>query len=180
MPQPLIKLLLKQNILKYGDFTLRSGIKSNYYCDIKEALGHPKILNLIRNELVKRVPKNSTCIAGSGYGGITLASLVAHTLKLPLVLVRDKVKDHGTKKLIDGYIPTNKDVVCIIDDVYTTGSSITDTIEKLSPLKVRLAKPVVVLNRSKDREVISIITDKDLIKNSLHSPTKHVVYPQTV
>src|SRR5690606_6420313 len=124
MNKPLAKLLNKNNILKYGNFTLRSGITSHYYCDIKEAFGHPQILNKITNELLKLIPKNSTCIAGSGYGGITLATLVAYKKKLPLVLVRDKVKDHGTKKVIDGYAPNKKDFVCIIDDVYTTGSSI--------------------------------------------------------
>ena len=82
--------------------------------------------------------------------------------KLPLVLVRDKVKDHGTKKIIDGYIPNRSDVVCIVDDVFTTGSSIKDTKEKLMPLKVKFTKPVVVLNRSKKSTVISILTKKNL------------------
>ena len=158
----LAKLLNEKNILKYGDFTLRNGSTSHYYCDIKEAFGYPKILNKITDELLKLVPKNTTCIAGSGYGGITLATLIAHKKKLPLVLVRDKVKDHGTKKAIDGYIPEKKDVVCIVDDVYTTGSSISDTRERLLTLRVKFAKPVVVLNRSKKPSILSLLTDEDL------------------
>ena len=159
----LIALLKKENILKYGNFTLRSGAKSTYYCDIKEGLGSPQLLKEIVNNLVLLVPDNTTCIAGSGYGGITLASVVAYKKNLPLILVRDKVKDHGTKKVIDGYVPTKKDYVCIIDDVYTTGSSIEDTKEKLKVTKCKLTKPVVVLNRSKKSSVISVLTDKDLI-----------------
>ena len=158
----LITLLKQNNILTYGDFTLRSGEQSSYYCDIKQALGNPKILKLIIAELIKLVPTNTTCIAGSGYGGITLASLVAHKLGLPLSLVRDKVKDHGTKKLIDGYIPNKKDVVCIIDDVFTTGSSIIDTREKLVITNTKFTKPLVVLNRSKSKDVVSILSEKDL------------------
>jgi orotate phosphoribosyltransferase len=159
----LIKLLKKEKIIKLGDFTLRSGIKSNYYCDIKEAFGNPITLKTIVNQLVKVVPGNVTCIAGSGYGGITLASLVSYKLKMPLVLVRDKVKDHGTKKVIDGYTPNNKDVVCIIDDVFTTGSSIKDTKDKLVITKVKFSKHVVVLNRSNSKEVISLISDSDIL-----------------
>jgi orotate phosphoribosyltransferase len=163
MNKSLTKLLSEKNIIKYGNFTLRSGISASYYCDIKEVFGYPEILMRIIDELLKLIPKNSTCIAGSGYGGITLASLVAYKKNLPLVLVRDKVKNHGIKKVIDGYIPNKKDVVCIIDDVYTTGSSISDTMEKLSVLNVTFTKPVVVLNRSKKRTILSLLIDKDLL-----------------
>lgn len=162
----LLALLKRKNILTYGDFTLRSGVKTDYYCDIKEALGDPELVTILTDALVKIVPKGATCIAGSGYGGITLASLVAYKLKLPLSLVRDKIKDHGTKKSIDGYLPTNKDRVCIVDDVYTTGSSIRDTKEKLTPTKVKFSKAIVVLVRSNKKEVLSLLSDKDLISNT--------------
>lgn len=160
----LLKLLKKKNIIKFGEFTLRSGIKSNYYCDVKEVLGDPITLKIIVNELVKIIPKKVNCIAGSGYGGITLASLVAYKLKLPLALVRDKVKNHGTKKFIDGYLPNSKDRVCIVDDVFTTGSSITDTKNKLAITKVKFSKSVVVLNRSAKKDILSLVNNKDILK----------------
>ncbi len=158
----LIHELKNKKIIKYGDYILRSGIKSKYYCDIKETFGNPKLLGLIVNQLVKVVPKNSTCIAGSGYGGITLASLTAYKLKVPLVLVRDNVKSHGTKKIIDGYMPTKNDVVCIVDDVFTTGSSILETKNKLKFTKVKFCRPVVVLKRKNSKSVIGLISDKDI------------------
>lgn len=156
------KVLQKENILKHGDFILRSGIRSSYYCDIKEALGKPKILNRIIDGAIALIPKATTCIAASGYGGITLASIIAHRKKLPIVLVRDKVKNHGTKKIIDGYVPTKNDFVCIVDDVFTTESSIKYTKQKLVFLKCKFVTPVVVLNRSTKKSVVSILSDKDL------------------
>ncbi len=165
----LIKELKKKNILKFGNFTLRSGLKANYYCDIKEAFGDPNLLNLLIGELLKIVPKNTTCIAGSGYGGITLASLIAYKTKLPLTLVRDKVKDHGTKKIIDGYVPKNKDRVCVVDDVFTTGSCIKEVKEKLAFTKTKFTRAVVVLNRSgksKNGDVFSLVTGEE-VSNSL-------------
>jgi orotate phosphoribosyltransferase len=155
-------MLQDQGVLVYGDFILRNGESSNYYCDIKQALGNPKIVKKMIDALLPLIPQKATCIAGSGYGGISLASLIAYKKKLPLVLVRDKVKDHGTKKIIDGYVPNKKDIVCIIDDVFTTGSSIADTKEKLRPLGVVFTKPVVVLNRSKSKSVVFLISDKDI------------------
>jgi orotate phosphoribosyltransferase len=161
----LIKYLKSKNVLKFGEFTLRSGTKTHYYCDIKEALGDPELLDLLTKGLIKLVPKNTTCIAGSGYGGITLASLVSYKLKLPLVLVRDKIKNHGTKKLIDGYVPIAKDRVCIVDDVFTTGSSIRETKKKLMKTKTKITKAIVVLNRSNKKEVLSLLDDRDLVIN---------------
>lgn len=81
--------------------------------------------------------------------------------------MRDKVKDHGTKKLIDGYIPNGKDVVCVVDDVFTTGSSIYNTKEKLETRTSRFTKPVVVLNRSKDKKALSLLAVSDLKKGSI-------------
>ena len=158
----LLSRMKKKNLIKYGTFTLRSGKTSSYYCDIKEALGDPELLHTMTTELARIVPPNATCIAGSGYGGIALATLVAHKTKLPLSLVRDKAKAHGTGKLIDGYIPHKHDKVCIVDDVFTTGSSITDTKEKLKGTKTKYTKPVVVLNRSNKKNILSLFTDKDL------------------
>lgn len=164
LPMKLLKLLIQKNVLKYGDFKLRSGIKSSYYCDIKEAIGDPHILKEIVKEMIKVVPKDATCIAASGYGGITITSLVAYKLNLPITLVRDKVKDHGTRKIIDGYMPNKNDVVCIVDDVFTTGSSVSDTKKKLLNTKAKFSKAVVVLNRSRRNDIISLITDKDIGK----------------
>ena len=162
----LIKGLKNKNVLKFGEFTLRSGIKSNYYCDIKEALGDPDLLLKMASGLIRIVPRNTTCIAGAGYGGITLASLVSYRLKLPLTLVRNEAKNYGTKKIIDGYLPNNKDKICIVDDVFTTGSSIEDIKEKLATTKAKFARPVVVLNRSNDKKIISLLKDKDIFMQS--------------
>jgi orotate phosphoribosyltransferase len=160
----LVKLLKKQNILKYGRFKLRSGLYSSYYCDVKEALGNQETLNKIMEGIIPIIPKMTTCIACSGYGGIALASVVAYKMKLPIAFVRNEIKDHGTKKLIDGYIPTRNDYVCIMDDVFTTGSSINDTKQKLLFLKCKFVKPVVVLNRAEKNKVISVIRESDLLK----------------
>lgn len=162
----LVDLFKKAKIIKFGSYTLTSGIQSHYYCDVKEVLGDSVLLRKVISELVKIIPKQATCIAGMGYGGISLASLVAFNLKLPIVMVRDKPREHGTKKTIDGYITRNKVVVCVVDDVFTTGSSIRNIKSKLLHTKTKFTKSVVVLNRSNfanTKEVVSLITDKDIV-----------------
>ena len=102
MSKKLVKLLIKKNILKHGIFILKSGEKSNFYSDIKESFGDTEILTNIVYELTKLIPDNTTCVAASGYGGITLASLISYKKKIPLILIRDNIKHHGTKKIIEG------------------------------------------------------------------------------
>lgn len=159
----LVGSLRKHEIVVFGSFTLRSGMQSSYYCDIKRALGIPSVLRQMVRGLVAAVPERATCIAGSGYGGITLASLVAFAKRLPLVLVRDVVKDHGTKRRIDGYVPTKADRVCIIDDVYTTGSSIAQTKQGLAETGAACTMPVVVLQRGVVKGVIALLVDRDIL-----------------
>lgn len=105
----LLKLLKDEVVIQYGEFNLTSGIKASYYCDMKLAFGNPRILKVLVKELSPLVPKRTTCVAGLGYGGITLATLISYKLDLPLILVRDKAREHGTKKMIDGYVPSKKD-----------------------------------------------------------------------
>ena len=80
------------------------------------------------------------------------------------MLVRNEVKNHGTKKTVEGYLPTKNDRVCIVDDVFMTGSSINDTKQKLAPLKCKFTKPVVVINRSRKKFVLCVLQGDDLIK----------------
>ena len=65
-----------------------------------------------------------------------------------LTLVRNEVKDHGTQKIIEGHTPTNKDIVAIIDDVVTSGSSLLKT-RKLLGSNILVQGYYVVVKRTK-------------------------------
>ena len=122
------KEFIDLGIVRHGDFTLRGGDYASYYCDIKKVYGYPELLNHLSKVLSARIPEHTTCLAAAGYGGIPLATALSLETNLPLSLVRDKIKDHGTQLIVDGYSPTEADSVCIIDDVFTTGSSVREVI----------------------------------------------------
>lgn len=127
-------------------------------------MGDPAILLKMFQMLTLLVPDDATCIAVSGYGGIALGTLVSQRRKLPLTMVRDKARTHGTKKMIEGYVPTQGDLVCIIDDVFTTGGSTSKIKQKLLETQCRFTAPVVVVNRSQEKSVLSILTESDVKK----------------
>src|SRR3989338_8803440 len=71
--------------------------------------------------------------------------------KNKLSAVRNEIKNHGIKKSIEGYVPEMKDRVVIIDDLFTTGSSILDTAKELKKEGANIIGAIVVINRSKTR-----------------------------
>lgn len=72
---------------------------------------------------------------------------MAIKLRLPLVLVRDKVKKHGLKKMIDGYIPSKQDKVVIVDDIFTTGTCIMNMAKIFQRTGIKIIAGCVAVNR---------------------------------
>lgn len=106
-------------------FTWVSGIKSPIYCDNRLIISYPDIRDLVARsfaeEIKKRYP-DVEIVAGTATAGIPHAAWVAQILGLPMVYVRSSSKDHGTQKLIEGWMPEGAKVV-LIEDLLSTGSS---------------------------------------------------------
>jgi len=152
-------------LLKEGDFVLRSGKRNKYYIDLKEGFGDPEFIPLATTAFRSIVPTDTTCVAGMGLGGIPLATSYSTTYKIPLCLVREKPKGRGTNAQIEGYVPTEKDRVTILDDVFTRGTSIIDTMEVLIRTGVTKFYACVILQRetsSLSIPVYSALTLEDL------------------
>ena len=101
----LLEKLKEIGAIKGGDFVLKGGEKSTVYFDIKKAYGDPDVFKEIVSEVLKLIPEETTCIAGSGNGGIPLAVALSLEMNKKLSIVRDVEKNHGTKQMVDGHIP---------------------------------------------------------------------------
>lgn len=171
--------LKKLGIVKNGKFKLTSGKTSDFYINMKGALAYPEISELICNELCKivdpvkrpdrhRASNKATCIASIGYGGLPLAARVSLKLGLPLVVVREAPRKHGLKNSIDGYVPTARDKVAIIDDVFTMGTSMNKIITALSKTKAKIIAGYVVVDRGETANfpilIRSLMNAKQLTK----------------
>lgn len=123
-------LLLRLSAVKisvHPPFTWTSGIKSPIYCDNRIILSAPSDRSHIVEELVSQVhllSQRPDVIAGTATAGIGWAALVADRLKLPMVYVRPKPKEHGAGKQIEGTLKQGSHVVVIEDLVSTGGSSL--------------------------------------------------------
>ncbi|KKT28062.1 MAG: Orotate phosphoribosyltransferase [Candidatus Yanofskybacteria bacterium GW2011_GWA2_44_10] len=144
--------LKKIGVAKRGQVVLTTGLRSDFYIDLKIAYGDPELLQLMISEVLKRMDKNITCVAGLGHGGIPLATALALNKNLKLVLVRKEKRKHGSKKWIDGYCPIKSDRIVVVDDVLTTGSSIKEIIRKIEPTGAKIIKCIVIVNRSPNKK----------------------------
>jgi orotate phosphoribosyltransferase len=66
---------------------------------------------------------------------------------LPASFIRDSEKNHGLGGMIDGYIPEANDVAAVVDDVFTTGSSLRETIEIILSTQAEKSSCHVVVKR---------------------------------
>jgi orotate phosphoribosyltransferase len=113
--------------LQFGEFTLASGARSNYYIDIKRASTDPKVLYLISQlmaESIQASGKRYDRIAGVVLGSVPLAAALSLATGIPYVMVRKEKKDHGTSKLIEGVLNKSDNVIVVEDVITSAGSSI--------------------------------------------------------
>ena len=103
-------------------FTFASGIKSPIYCDNRFVLGFSDERDVIVDGFVQAIDSDADVIVGVATAGIPWASFIADRMKKPLAYVRNKPKDHGAGKQIDGAEVKGKKVV-VIEDLITTGKS---------------------------------------------------------
>ena len=113
-------------------FIWTSGIVSPIYCDNRIINSKVDVRsdvisafsNLVLEHYMKDAQHDVQIIAGVSTGGIPYGSLIADRLKLPFIYVREKRKEHGLKKMVEGYYETGNRVILIEDHISTGVSSI--------------------------------------------------------
>lgn len=114
-------------------FVWASGWNSPIYNDNRRILSYPDVRNFVKIEFARTIIENFPdveAIAGVATGAISIGAIVADTLGLPYVYVRDTPKDHGLENCIEGNLKPGKKVV-VIEDLVSTGGSSLKTVEIL-------------------------------------------------
>lgn len=145
------KILNKIGALKFGAFKLTSGKISPYYIDLRIIPSFPdafqKICNLQAAFIKEEIGlKSFDRIAGIPIAGIPFASLIAYNLKKPFLYIRKGVRLHGRKRRIEGIL-TPGDRVLLIDDLITTGLSLTEAKKAIEAEGGVTTDAVVLLDR---------------------------------
>ena len=136
--------LLSAGCIKFGDFTLKSGLKSPIYIDLRQIITYPKLLEQVGAAYLPLLEKiQFERLAGLPYAAIPIATAISLAGNYPMIYPRKEVKEYGTKAAIEGEYHAGETVV-VIDDLATTGGSKFEAIEKLTGAEL-IVKDVVVL-----------------------------------
>jgi uridine monophosphate synthetase len=139
--------LLSAGCIKFGSFTLKSGLQSPIYIDLRQIISYPKLLSDIAQAYL---PLLSTLqfsrLAGLPYAAIPIATAISLAGNYPMIYPRKEVKTYGTKAEIEGEYHTGETVV-VIDDLATTGGSKFEAIEKLTSAGLVVEDVVVLVDR---------------------------------
>ena len=137
-----IQFLEGAGVLKFGDFTAKSGRKIPYFINagmIKTGNDIAKLGEFYAKAYNEKLGAKKAVLYGPAYKGISLAvsaavALSKDGLNVPFFFNRKEVKDHGEGGVFVGYVPTAGEEIVIIEDVITAGTAIRESMEILSHL----------------------------------------------
>ena len=151
-----IDFLRSANVLKFGDFTAKSGRKIPYFINAGEIKTGDQICKLgefYAKAYFDKVGNKKTVLYGPAYKGISIAvatsvALSKEGLDVPFFFNRKEAKDHGEGGIFVGYKPTAGEEVVIVEDVITAGTAIRESMANLSSLEgVKVAACFVMVDR---------------------------------
>src|SRR5262245_59528004 len=148
-PLPPLRAALRDHVLqhsvKFGDFTLKSGARSNWFVDAKQTACRPDGILLLADAALDVIPDDATAIGGLTIGADPVAYGVAAVAatrgrRLRSFTVRKEAKDHGIAGRIAGALEPG-DRVVITEDTTTRGTSLFEAVDAVRAFG---AEPVLI------------------------------------
>ncbi len=144
---PLANALLEAGCIKFGAFTLKSGLQSPIYLDLRRLITHPPLLKRVAKAYAEKLSAlQFDRLAGIPYAGLPIATAIALEMGRPLIYPRREAKDYGTQAAIEGDFAPGE-VVAVIDDLATTGGAKIEAIQKLEGAGLIVEDIVVLIDR---------------------------------
>ncbi|MEG0037424.1 MAG: orotate phosphoribosyltransferase [Victivallaceae bacterium] len=139
--------LYKIGAIKIGEFTLKNGSQSPLYIDLRLMISDPLLLQAVANLIWRKGPEyNCSLLCGVPYTALPIATIISLNNNIPMVMRRKEIKDHGTKKRLEGIFSPNQTCL-VIEDVMVTGSSIMETCDLLREEGLVVREALVFLDR---------------------------------
>ncbi len=139
--------LLEAGCVRFGQFTLKSGLQSPIYLDLRLLVGHPRLLQQVASAYLPVLRRLSfDRLAALPYAALPIVTAICLQSGWALVYPRKESKAYGTRASVEGvFLPGER--VAVVDDLATTGGSKFEAIEKLAAAGLQVQDVVVLIDR---------------------------------
>lgn len=154
--QRFIKFMVDNDVLRFGEFTLKSGRKAPYFINTGNYRTGSQLAKLGKYyaACIKENNLTAETLVGPAYKGIPLAVTTAvaladeYSVDMNYCFDRKEVKDHGEGGLFVGKQLTDGEKVIIVEDVMTSGKALREILPKLkAAANVEVAGMIISVDR---------------------------------
>jgi uridine monophosphate synthetase len=148
----LARRLFESGCIKFGEFTLRSGLLSPIYIDLRLLVGHPELLDRAASAYLQVLRSlRFDRLAALPYAALPIGTAVSLKGGWPLIYPRKETKDYGTRAQIEGVFHSGERVV-VLDDLATTGGTKLEAVDRLRAAGLIVEDIVVLIDRQSGAE----------------------------
>lgn len=130
-----------------GTFELRSGQTVSEYFDKYLFESDPRLLRRVAAAIQPLVPPDTELLGGLELGGVPLATMISSLTELPVVFVRKKAKEYGTRRLAEGADVQGRRIT-LVEDIVTTGGAVREATLALRAAGATVSTVVCAIDRS--------------------------------
>jgi len=148
-----VRLMVEEEVLQFGQFTLKSGRSSPYFFNMGN-MDNGRAMKALGRAYADKIVESGIefdLLYGPAYKGIPIAVATAialfedHDINTGITFNRKEVKQHGEGGNLIGHALIGK--VLLLDDVITAGTAIRESLELIRGSDAQLSGIIVAMDR---------------------------------